>query len=305
MKGVFEVSGVSRYNDEITRHYHFEDIAGYKSVADRCVGDWIIYRTTRASGKMAYIAVAHVDRVDPDLERPNHYYARVSQYLPFDRPVSHYDSSGRYEERFLRELPNRRDVGRTLQRKSMRELEPSDFAAIVYQGLSDTLDPSNRIRLELDTVHIDYATQTLLNEAPTVRRIESMLINRKIRDASFRGRVLDAYDNTCAVTGLRIINGGGKAEAQAAHIWPVADGGPDTVQNGIALSATAHWLFDRHLISLKDDFRLLVSDNKVPSELRQLFPPNGERIRLPANPDQHPDLRYCARHLAMFGGHNG
>jgi hypothetical protein len=29
------------------------------------------------------------------------------------------------------------------------------------------------------------------------------------------------------VTGLRIINGGGRAEVQAAHIQPVADDGPD------------------------------------------------------------------------------
>src|SRR3546814_1909519 len=80
-----------------------------------------------------------------------------------------------------------------------------------------------------------------------------MLVNRKIRDANFRNHVLDAYENTCAVTGLRIVNGGGKAEAQAAHIWSVAGGGPDIVQNGVALSATAHWLFDRHLITFDDN----------------------------------------------------
>ena len=72
------------------------------------------------------------------------------------------------------------------------------------------------------------------------RRIAEMLVNRKIRDARFRGAICEAYDNRCAVTGLRIINGGGRAEVQAAHIWPVKDGGPDVVQNGIALSATAH-----------------------------------------------------------------
>ena len=36
------------------------------------------------------------------------------------------------------------------------------------------------------------------------------------------------------VTGLKIINGGGVAEAQAAHIQPVAKGGPDRLFNGIA-----------------------------------------------------------------------
>jgi putative restriction endonuclease len=81
-----------------------------------------------------------------------------------------------------------------------------------------------------------------------VRRVELMLVNRKIRDANFRRLVCEAYDDTCAVTGLRIINGGGRSEVQAAHIWPVAEGGSDAVHNGIALSGTAHWLFDRHLI---------------------------------------------------------
>jgi putative restriction endonuclease len=99
-----------------------------------------------------------------------------------------------------------------------------------------------------------------------------MLVNRKIRDANFRHHVLKAYDSTCAVTGLKLVNGGGRVEAQAAHIWSVADGGPDLAQNGVALSATAHWLFDRYLISFDDDLRLLVSHNKAPSELRQLFP---------------------------------
>ena len=129
-----------------------------------------------------------------------------------------------------------------------------------------------------------------------------MLVNRKIRDANFRHHVLDAYENTCAVTGLRIVNGGGKAEAQAAHIWSVADGGPDIVQNGVALSATAHWLFDRHLIAFDDRLCLLVSHNKVPSELLQLFPPVGQPIRLPRDQALHPRPDFVARHRERFAG---
>src|SRR5204863_3148114 len=106
-------------------------------------------------------------------------------------------------------------------------------------------------------------------------------MNRKIRDASFRRQVCEAYDNTCAITGLRMVNGGGKAEVQAAHFWSVAAGGPDVVQNGLALSATVHWLFDRYLISLTDDYGLLVSHNRVPAELQPLFERQLQRIRLP------------------------
>ena len=38
------------------------------------------------------------------------------------------------------------------------------------------------------------------------------------------------------MTGLKIANGGGRSEVQAAHIWSVEDGGPDAIQNGIAFS---------------------------------------------------------------------
>lgn len=129
-----------------------------------------------------------------------------------------------------------------------------------------------------------------------------MLVNRKIRDANFRNHVLDAYDSCCAVTGLRIVNGGGKAEPQAAHIWPVTDGGQDIVQNGVALSATAQWLFDRHLITFDDILCLLVSHNKVPPEYLQLFPPTGQPIRLPKDPSLYPRSDYVARHRERFAG---
>jgi putative restriction endonuclease len=98
-----------------------------------------------------------------------------------------------------------------------------------------------------------------------------------------------------------MVNGGGKAEVQAAHIWSVASGGPDVVQNGLALLATVHWLFDRHLISLTDDYRLLVSHNKVPNELQNLFAKQMDRILLPKDRKQWPHPAYIARHREVFG----
>ncbi len=202
----------------------------------------------------------------------------------------------------MRQLDDHSTIGRALRGRSVRVLDDVDFVAIVSAGLDGVLDPRNAVRLELDRRHIDDGTEALLTEPRNVRRIEQILVNRKIRDGAFRKLVLDAYDNTCAVTGLRIINGGGKAEAQAAHIWPVAAGGPDVVQNGVALSATAHWLFDRHLISFSDDYGLLVSHNQVPSQFRDLFPQAGQRIRLPQDPRIWPRLDFVARHREQFAG---
>lgn len=301
MKGVFEISGASRYDDVIAERYHFPRV--YLRVAKACVGDWIVYRETGSSGgRLAYVAAGRVRTIDDDPVDGRLFYARIDDFLEFDRPVPYRDPNGRFQERMLRDLGSPATAGRALRGRSVRALDGADFAAIVDRGLAETLSPAAAVRLDLDSRHLDPQTATLLAAQPDERRVDQLLVNRKVRDAAFRNHVLGAYDSRCAVTGLRLVNGGGKAEAQAAHIWSVADGGPDVVQNGIALSATAHWLFDRHLISLDEDHRLIVSHNKIPAELVRLFPPPGERVHLPTDPRLHPRSDYVARHRARFAG---
>lgn len=300
MKGIFDTKPDSGYDDEITRRYHFP--RQYREVAERLVGDWIIYREPqRNRGRRAYIAVARLLRLENDPERPGYSYALMSEYLPFDRPVPFADG-GTYAEAALRELTDPSRVGAYLQGKSVRTISDSDFATIARAGLAETLSPENALRLVLDPGQVDPDTLELVRAPPEeqARRIEQILLNRKIRDANFRRQVCDAYDDRCAVTGLRIVNGGGRAEVQAAHIWSVALGGPDVVQNGLALSGTAHWLFDRHLISLTDDYRLLVSHNKIPAELRDLFAKQMDRIHLPKDEKLWPHPAYVARHREAF-----
>ena len=301
LKGILDTKANSGYDDEITRRYHFPP--QYRSVAEQLVGEWIIYREPqRNRGRRAYIAVARVLRIDPDPTRPGYSYALIGDYIPFDRPVPF--SSGAYAEAALREIGDPSRVGAYLQGKSIRIVSDADFATIARAGLDETLAPENAVRLELDPRHVDPETLDLVRAPPEeqTRRIEQILLNRKIRDANFRRQICEAYDNRCAVTGLSMVNGGGKAEVQAAHIWPVASGGPDVVQNGLALSGTVHWLFDRHLISLTDDYRLLVSHNKVPSELRSLFAQQMDRIHLPRDSKLWPLPSYVARHREAFSG---
>jgi putative restriction endonuclease len=307
MKGVFDTKADSGYDDAIVERYHFP--ARYLIEARAMVGDWIVYREPfRNGGRKAYIAVARVMRIAADTSRSGHFYAEMADFLPFDRLVPFRGPHG-YWEQPLRSLPDQSKAGMTLQGRSVRRLDDHDFMAIVHAGLNQTLAPSNALRLELDLPHLDAVTAHLLNAGvqetaatweEQERRTEQILLNRKIRDANFRLNVCEAYDNRCAVTGLRLINGGGKAEVQAAHIWPVKDGGPDIVQNGLALSGTIHWLFDRHLISLTDEYRLLVSHNKVPAELRGLFANQMNQIHLPKDKRLWPHVPYVARHREAF-----
>jgi putative restriction endonuclease len=121
-------------------------------------------------------------------------------------------------------------------------------------------------------------------ERPVLER----LLRRPYRDVAFRRKVRAAYDYRCAMSGLRLRNGGGRPEVQAAHIRPVERQGSDSVRNGLALSGTLHWMFDRGLVGVAEDGSILVSRNKVPPEVAdRLIVPDG-RLRLPEDPRHMP-----------------
>jgi putative restriction endonuclease len=130
---------------------------------------------------------------------------------------------------------------------------------------------------------------------PFERPIVEMTISRPFRERSFMHNVRAAYANRCAMTGLRLINGGGRPEVQAAHIQPVASKGPDSVRNGIALSGTVHWMFDRGLISIGDDYKILVAENHVPEDAVRLLNQTGSSY-LPEDQTLYPNAYYLKFH---------
>jgi putative restriction endonuclease len=132
-------------------------------------------------------------------------------------------------------------------------------------------------------------------EAEFERSFVEQLVVRPFRDRAFAAGVVAAYNRTCAVTGLQIINGGGRAEVQAAHIRAVEDGGSDSIRNGVALSGTVHWMFDRGLISIDDDYSILVAKDRVPDAAKSLIRPEGKLI-LPEREDVRPHRSYLDYH---------
>ncbi len=128
-----------------------------------------------------------------------------------------------------------------------------------------------------------------------VHPLVEQIVTSKFRDQAFRRHVRDAYENTCAVSGLRLINGGGRPEVQAAHIRPVEHDGPDTIRNGLALTGTIHWLFDRGLLSVDDTFNVLLSPHGVPDDLAKLIR-SDRTLLLPEIPAWRPHVTYLKWH---------
>jgi putative restriction endonuclease len=236
-------------------------------------------------GRQAYFATARVDRIEPDPAQTDHFYAHVSQFLQFDRAVPFREGAQYFEAGLQRE------DGKTSKGafgRAVRPISDSEFDLIMQAGFAPILgDPSTQI----ENSHTEFDEEPAVYERPIVER----LVARPFRDAAFAVAVKAAYRATCAVTGLKIVNGGGRTEVQAAHIRPVADRGPDSVRNGIALCSTVHWMFDRGLISFDDDHTVLVAKDRVPDTVIRMFDPGGHML-LPKQADLQPHRQFLRYH---------
>jgi putative restriction endonuclease len=276
-KAIFTTKADPTYDDLPEERYHFPRT--YLRQVEAALGDWVIYYEPRRpsgdlssrGGRQSYFATARVDRIESDPVRTDHSYAFVSQFLEFDRPVP-FREGARYFEVGLE-----RDDGKTNKGafgRAVRALPDTEYDLILQAGFTQTLgELSAPVQMDAD------ALQLAEEPASFHRPVVEQIVRRPFREAAFATRVKAAYDNTCAMTGLKLINGGGRAEVQAAHIRPVAHDGPDSIRNGLALSGTVHWMFDRGLISIDDDWAILTAKDRLPDTITRLLREDRQLLR--------------------------
>lgn len=253
--GVFIHRSDSIYDDSLAEQYQFP--SQYLGRVEACIGDWIIYyEPSKVAQTRGYFAIARVQQVIPDPSVSGMYLALIEpgSYLDFANSVPFNGPAGPVERGVLNE--HGRISGRA--QSAVRPISADDFSRICELGLAENAPLLPRRDNDVGPLELEEKQQALFTFEQQRDRI-SLTVSRALRDRVFRRIVLRAYDERCAVTGLKLINGMGRAEVAAAHIRPVEASGPDIVSNGLALSGTAHWMFDRGLIGLADDLEILIS----------------------------------------------
>ncbi|MBP9046735.1 MAG: HNH endonuclease [Tabrizicola sp.] len=291
-KAVFISSTHSAYDDRPGEAYHFPN--SYLSRVAQTVGDWVIFYQGRRGGVSGYYSVQRVERIVPDPADATHSYVMLDRasLLDFERPVPRFRPTGTPYETGL-------PIARGSNASAVRIISDADFAAIIDDGLREDATPDTLPRegpLLRDPVRPGFA-EAVAGFVPlgSSDRLQ-VLASRALRDRTFARQVKAAYRARCAMSGLELRNGGGRPEVEAAHIVPVEARGPDTVRNGIALSGTIHWMFDRGLVSVDDDMRLLIARDSVASEIAtRLFVPD-RRLILPDDPAKAPHQSYLRWH---------
>ena len=279
------------YDDSPAEQYQFPK--QYLSRARDAAGDWIVYlEPKKVRDSRGYFAIARVKEIIPDPKARDMFLAVIEpgSYLDFARSVPFSDRDGPIE----RGLLNERGQLSGRAQSAVRPISSADFLSIIKTGLDEAEQVPPRLDVAAPVLGLteDQASYT----PETERRRLLQMTSRVVRDRIFRRVVLRAYDERCAITGFKFINGGGRAEVDAAHIRPVQHNGPDTINNGIALCGTAHWMFDRGLISLSDGFEILISRqvNDIDG-VRAFVNKDGQAIP-PARPADWPHPRFLKWH---------
>jgi len=142
--------------------------------------------------------------------------------------------------------------------------------------------------------------EPVLLEDPIERRYVVRRVRARMHQARFRGVVLPAYSDRCAVCRLKEVR-----LLDAAHIvGDLEDRGEAVVENGLSLYSIHHRAFDQHLVGVSPDYkirvsaRLLEDDDGPMLELLKGF--HGQSIQLPARTRWRPDRERLAERFERF-----
>ncbi|MGE3541515.1 MAG: HNH endonuclease [Candidatus Tectimicrobiota bacterium] len=289
-KGIFTTKVNPLYDDLPEIRYHFPKT--YLNQAQATIGDWIVYYEPRRQsadvrsrgGRQGYFATARVQRIEADSYRRAHYYAFVTDFLEFEH-IALFRHGGTYLEDALMKTDGSTNKGAF--GRSVRLLSDAAYQRILQLGFTTSMGG------QIADVNEGIAEEPETYQRPIVEPVRFRLF----RDVAFTHGVRALYKNTCAMTGLSMVNGGGRPEVEAAHIRPVGNDhhGPDSMRNGIALSRSIHWMFDRGLISLTDDYNILIVESLVPDPMKRLLNPDG-KILLPADSRLYPHPQFLHYH---------
>lgn len=109
--------------------------------------------------------------------------------------------------------------------------------------------------------------------------------------ATFRARLLEAYEGRCAITGTNAVQ-----VLEAAHIRPYRGEHTNRLDNGLLLRADLHTLFDCGLMWIAADFTVILAPSLLSTDYAAL---QGQRLRLPPLPVDRPNPVHLVEHMQL------
>jgi putative restriction endonuclease len=221
-----------------------------------------------------------------------------TSYHP-EYPFQRLPSDGIWELKNAENLRPRKSNSDAPKSELIRAKVSGGFTEEVFQSLKDKPGLVSQIAQGLlESSFTDSYHQPILS-AIGLDLEQTITSKRKPRDPRFRESVIRAYQRRCAVCSASVQLGGDLLALEAAHIkWHQASG-PDVVENGFALCAVHHRLFDRGAFTVSGDGVVLVSEHVNGNQglVDWLLRYHGAAVAKPVNPRYRPKVEFLRWHL--------
>jgi len=153
----------------------------------------------------------------------------------------------------------------------------------------------------------DIEGKILSEDAPEYRKEIELLMQQQneeeiyLRGSLFKREIPKIYNNTCCISGTKIDATISVSMVDACHIIPFSESYNDTIANGIALCPNLHRAFDRGLISIDDNYKVIIianwSEEYSSYSIKQFA---GRPILLPSKSEQLPSKENLQYHRNRF-----
>ena len=161
-------------------------------------------------------------------------------------------------------------------------------------GNNDYINDIENQILNAPSAEYKVKLQQLQNKLNT----DSFEEEKYMRSSIFKRKIPLLYKNACAISGLQINATVNVSLIDACHIIPFSSSYDDTIKNGISLTPTLHRAFDRGLISIDDNFKIIIS-NKFKEESQSQYSIiqfKNKAALLPENSKFYPKLENLKWH---------
>lgn len=178
-------------------------------------------------------------------------------------------------------------------------LQESSIREEIYQFLmSKYFDHSEKIHRQSGIV--DKVTEQILNEPSIVYQKQIEKADEEeifVRCGVFKRVVPKIYNYACCISDMRIVSRYDIQMIDACHIVPFSVSHNDTITNGISLSPNFHRAFDRGLITINENYQVVISnsftENLTENSLKSF---EGKQIFLPKEKQHFPDIENLRWH---------
>ena len=163
-----------------------------------------------------------------------------------------------------------------------------EYFPLTQNNFKKSLDSQERL--------FDDIENKLLNEDPEEYRQEIKKLIKQhdeeeifLRGSLFKREIPKIYCNTCCVSGMKIDTTLSVSMIDACHIVPFSNSYDDTITNGIALCPNLHRAFDRGLISIDENYKVIISNSFIENDTNySIRKYNGITILLPKSDKYFP-----------------